>query len=123
MTKQSSIIRRDSRRRNRSKKTSRYNKNYLRLVVYRSLKHFEAQIVDDFKGQTILSASSKDKSLKTKLKKVKNKIEISQIVGAALASKAKKDNIKMVVLDRNGYPYHGRVRAFADCVRENGLKI
>ena len=123
MTKQSSIIRRDSRRRNRSKKTSRYNKNYLRLVVYRSLKHFEAQIIDDFKGQTILSASSKDKSLKTKLKKVKNKIEISQIVGEALASKAKKDNIKMVVLDRNGYPYHGRVRAFADSVRENGLKI
>ena len=123
MTKKSSTIRRDSRRRNRSKKTSRYNKKYLRLVVYRSLKHFEAQIIDDFKGQTILSASSKDKSLKTKLMKVKNKIEISQIVGAALASKAKKDNIKMAVLDRNGYPYHGRVRAFADSARENGLKL
>ena len=88
-------IRRRERRRNRSKKTSRYHSTRLRMVVYRSLKHFEAQIVDDFKGQTILSASSKDKSIRTKLKKVKNKIEISQIVGATLASKAKKDNIKI----------------------------
>ncbi len=123
MTKQSSIIRRNSRRRNRSKKTSRYNKNYLRLVVYRSLKHFEAQIVNDFEGKTVLSASSRDKSLKAKLKKAKNKTDISKVVGEAIASKAKKDNIETVVLDRNGYPYHGRVRAFADSVRENGLKI
>ena len=93
MTKQSSIIHEIPRRRNRSKKTSRYNKNYLRLVVYRSLKHFEAQIVDDFKGQTILSASSKDK-IKTKLKKVKNKIEISQIVGADLHPKQKRVILK-----------------------------
>tara|TARA_B100000287_G_scaffold44839_1_gene40208 strand:+ start:1012 stop:1383 length:372 start_codon:yes stop_codon:yes gene_type:complete len=123
MTKQSSVIRRNSRRRNRSKKTSRYNKNYLRLVVYRSLKHFEAQIVDDFEGKTVLSASSRDKSLKAKLKKVKNKTDISKVVGEAIASKAKKDNIETVVLDRNGYPYHGRVRAFADSARENGLKL
>ena len=123
MTKQSSIIRRNSRRRNRSKKTSRYNKNYLRLVVYRSLKHFEAQIVDDFEGKTVLSASSRDKSLKAKLKKVKNKTDISKVIGEAIASKAKKENIETVVLDRNGYPYHGRVRAFADSARENGLKL
>ena len=123
MTKQSSVIRRNSRRRNRSKKTSRYNKNYLRLVVYRSLKHFEAQIVDDFEGKTVLSASSRDKSLKAKLKKVKNKTDISKVIGEAIASKAKKDNIETVVLDRNGYPYHGRVKAFADSARENGLKL
>ena len=123
MTKQSSVIRRNSRRRNRSKKTSRYNKNYLRLVVYRSLKHFEAQIVDDFEGKTVLSASSRDKSLKAKLKKVKNKTDISKVIGAVIASKAKKDNIETVVLDRNGYPYHGRVKAFADSARENGLKL
>ena len=123
MTKQSSIIRRNSRRRNRSKKTSRYNKNYLRLVVYRSLKHFEAQIVDDFEGKTVLSASSRDKSLKAKLKKVKNKTDISKVIGEAIASKAKKENIETVVLDRNGYPYHGRVRAFANSARENGLKL
>ena len=123
MEKQSSVIRRKLRRRNRSKKTSRYNKNYLRLVVYRSLKHFEAQIIDDFKSKTVLSASSRDKNLKTKLKKVKNKTDVSRIVGEALAKKAKKNNIEMVVLDRNGYPYHGRVKAFADSVRENGLKL
>ena len=123
MEKQSSVIRRKLRRRNRSKKTSRYNKNYLRLVVYRSLKHFEAQIIDDFKSKTVLSASSRDKNLKTKLKKVKNKTDVSRIVGEAIAKKAKKNNIEMVVLDRNGYPYHGRVKAFADSVRENGLKL
>ena len=123
MEKQSSVIRRKLRRRNRSKKTSRYNKNYLRLVVYRSLKHFEAQIIDDFKSKTVLSASSRDKNLKTKLKKVKNKTDVSRIVGEALAKKAKKNNIEMAVLDRNGYPYHGRVKAFADSVRENGLKL
>ena len=56
-------IRRRERRRNRSKKTSRYHSTRLRMVVYRSLKHFEAQIIDDFKGLTLLSASSKDKDL------------------------------------------------------------
>ena len=123
MANQSNIIRRKQRRRNRSKKTSRFNKNYLRLVVYRSLKHFEAQIIDDFKGETVLSASSRDKSLKTAIKSAKNKTEISNIVGQAIAKRAKKDQIDKVVLDRNGYPYHGRVKAFADSVRENGLKL
>ncbi len=123
MENQSNIIRRKQRRRNRSKKTSRFNKNYLRLVVYRSLKHFEAQIIDDFKGETVLSASSRDKSLKTAIKSAKNKTEISNIVGQAIAKRAKKDQIDKVVLDRNGYPYHGRVKAFADSVRENGLKL
>ena len=123
MANQSNIIRRKQRRRNRSKKTSRFNKNYLRLVVYRSLKHFEAQIIDDFKGETVLSASSRDKSLITAVKSAQNKTEISNIVGQAIAKKAKKDKIDKVVLDRNGYPYHGRVKAFADSVRENGLKL
>ena len=123
MSQQKSIIRRKERRRNRSKKTSRNHSTKLRLVVYRSLKHFEAQVVNDFEGKTIISASSRDNDLKSILKKVKNKTEISKAIGQALAVKAKKMKIDSVVLDRNGYPYHGRLKAFAEATRENGLNL
>ena len=118
-----SIVRRKERRRNRSKKTSFAHPSRNRLVIHRSLKHFEAQIIDDFKGHTILSASSKCTDLKLALKNVKSKIESSKKVGEALATKAKKMKIKSVVLDRNGYPYHGRVKAFVESVRKNGLNL
>ena len=68
-----SIIRRDERRRNRSKKTSRFHTDRPRLVVYRSLRHFEAQIIDDFKGATLVSVSSRDKELQSAVKKASNK--------------------------------------------------
>ena len=87
------------------------------------MKHFEAQIIDDLKSHTLISASSKDKDLQTALKKKKNKTDISVIVAKALAKKAKKAKIGPLVLDRNGYPYHGRVKAFADTARENGLEL
>ena len=118
-----SAQRNKQRRRNRCKKTSRSHATRLRLVVYRSLKHFEAQIIDDSKGLTLVSSSSRDKDFKKKLKNVKNKTEISSLVGESIASKAKKSNIGYLVLDRNGYPYHGRVRAFADSARKNGLEL
>jgi len=118
-----SVIRREERRRNRSKKTSRFHAERPRLVIYRSLKHIEAQIIDDFKGSTLVSSSSKDKDLQTAIKKIKNKTEISKVVGKAIAEKAKKAKIRSVVLDRNGSPYHGRVKAFADAARENGLEL
>ena len=118
-----SIQRNKQRRRNRCKKTSRFHPSRLRLVVYRSLRHFEAQIIDDSKGLTLVSSSSRDKDFKKKLKNVNNKTEISSLVGKSIASKAKKANIGYLVFDRNGYPYHGRVRAFADSARENGLKL
>ena len=73
MANHRSIIRREERRRNRSKKTSRFHSNRPRLVVYRSLKHIEAQIIDDFMGMTLVSASSRDKDLESQIKKVKNK--------------------------------------------------
>ncbi len=73
MAKHQSEVRRDLRRRNRSKKTSRLNPNRLRLVIYRSLKHFEAQVIDDFKGHTLASVSSKDKELKALGKKAAKK--------------------------------------------------
>ena len=123
MANQNSINKKNLRRRNRSKKTSKYNPNRLRIVIYRSLKHFEVQVIDDFKGITIISASSKEKNLKTEISKSVNKTDISRIVGEALAVKAKENKIGPVVLDRNGYPYHGRVKAFADAARNGGLKF
>lgn len=118
-----SVIRRKDRRRNRSKKTSFAHPSRNRLVIHRSLKHFEAQVIDDFKGHTIFSASTKCKDLKLALKNIKNKTDLSIKVGEALASKAKEMKIKSVVLDRNGYPYHGRVKAFVESVRKNGLNL
>ena len=116
-------LKRKSRRRNRSKGTSRFHLEYPRLVVYRSNKHFESQIVNDFEGQTIASCSSKDKNLKKQIDKSKNKTELSVIVGQNLAKRAKKKKISKVVFDRNGYPFHGRVKAFADAAREEGLEF
>ena len=114
-------IRRKTRRRNRSKSTSMFHPDYPRLVVYRSNKHFESQIVNDFEGQTLVSSSSKDKALKKQVEKLKTKTDISILVGKNLAKVAKKKNIKKVVFDRNGYPFHGRVKAFAEAAREAGL--
>ena len=100
-----------------------FHPEYPRLVVYRSNKHFESQIVNDFEGQTLVSSSSKDKNLKKQVEKSKTKTEISALVGKNLAKVAKKKNITKVVFDRNGYPFHGRVKAFADAAREAGLEF
>ncbi len=116
-------LRRKSRRRNRSKGSSRFHPEHPRLVVYRSNKHFESQIINDFEGQTIVSCSSKDKNLKNQVNKSKNKTDLSTIVGKNLAKLAKKKNITKVVFDRNGYPFHGRVKAFADAARKEGLNF
>ena len=117
------VARRKARRRNRSKKTSMYHPSRPRLVVYRSNKHFEVQIIDDFNSNTIASASSKDKDFKKSLKKAETKTEISKLIGKAIAEKAKSNKIESVVLDRNGYTYHGRVKAFTDSARKNGLNL
>ena len=79
MANHRSIIRREERRRNRSKKTSRFHPTRPRLVVYRSLKHIEAQIINDFDGVTLVSASSRDKDIQSQLKKVKNKTDIKRV--------------------------------------------
>lgn len=91
-----------------------------RLCVFRSLKNISAQIIDDTKGITLVSASSNDKDLD-----IKNggNIEASKLVGALVAKKAKKAKISKVVFDRGGYLYHGRVKALADAARENGLEF
>ncbi|SUZ65677.1 uncharacterized protein METZ01_LOCUS18531 [marine metagenome] len=82
-----------------------------------------AQIINDHEGKTLVAVSSKDKELQATLKKAGNKTEVSRLVGEAMAQKAKKAKITRVVLDRNGYPYHGRVKAFADAAREGGLEF
>jgi len=114
---------RTQRRRNRSKRTQSNISNRLRLVVSRSLKNIQAQIVDDLNGKTLASVSSLDKSLKKDIAKVKGKIELSKIVGTKIGEKAKKNKIKEVWFDRNGYPYTGRVKAMADAARKTGLKF
>jgi large subunit ribosomal protein L18 len=116
-------LRRKSRRRNRSKSTSRFHAEYPRLVVYRSNKHFESQIINDHEGRTLAACSSKDKDLKKQVSKSKNKTDLSVIIGKNLAKAALRKKITRVVFDRNGYPFHGRVKAFADAAREAGLEI
>ena len=91
-----------------------------RLSVFRSNKQIYAQIIDDEKKSTLVSASSLDKSLK--LENGGN-VEAAKAVGKLLAEKAKKAKITKVVFDRGGYLYHGRVQALAEAARENGLEF
>ena len=90
-----------------------------RLVVFRSNRGIEAQLVDDLAGKTLAAASSL--GLKKSFKG--NKVAQAAEVGKALASAAKSAGIETAVFDRGGYLYHGRVRALADAAREGGLKI
>ncbi len=94
-----------------------------RLNVYRSLKHIYAQIIDDRKGHTLVSASTVDREIREMVKDVKGKVEQSRIVGKVLAQRALQAGIKQVAFDRNGYKYHGRVKALADGAREGGLEF
>jgi large subunit ribosomal protein L18 len=91
-----------------------------RMTVYRSNKQIYVQLVDDVSGQTLASASSKEKEIASQ--KV-NKIDQAKLVGKRIAAKAKEKGIETVVFDRNGYLYHGRVKNLADAARESGLKI
>ncbi len=89
-----------------------------RLSVFRSLKHISAQIINDEKGVTLVSASSKD----VKAEK-KNKTDIAAEVGKLLAERAKEKGVADVAFNRNRYHYHGRVKALADGARKGGLKF
>jgi len=93
-----------------------------RLSVYRSLKHFYAQVVDDLNGKTLAYASSIDKEIKARGKMGKN-ISSAKILGQELAKKAIAAGVKEVCFDRGGRMYHGRIKAFADAAREAGLKF
>jgi large subunit ribosomal protein L18 len=94
-----------------------------RLTVYRSNTQIYAQIINDATGNTLVSASSIVKGIKENLKDSKGKMELSKAVGTEIAKRALDAKITEVVFDRNGYRYHGRVKAVADAAREAGLKF
>ncbi len=123
MSKLRKITTRFERRRNRSKTLYKTANDQLRLCVYRSNKNIEAQIIDDIKGITIVSASTIDKDLKAKVKLTGTKTEQGKLVGAILAERALNKKIKKVVFDRNGFSYQGRVKALAEAARKNGLSF
>lgn len=91
-----------------------------RLVVFRSLKHMYAQIIDDARGHTLVAASTLDGSLRDDMPSLK-KVEEAARVGQLIAERAKEAGISQVVFDRGGYLYHGRVQRLADAAREAGL--
>ncbi|MCX5888971.1 MAG: 50S ribosomal protein L18 [Deltaproteobacteria bacterium] len=93
-----------------------------RLSVFRSSRHIYAQIIDDGKGQTLVAASTLSGEIKGKLSGLK-KADAAKEVGKLLAAKAREKGIARVVFDRNGFIYHGRVKAVADSCRENGLEF
>lgn len=90
-----------------------------RLSVYKSNKEIYAQLIDDKNGKTLVSASSREKGVDAK----GTKTEVSVAVGKAIATKAIAAGIEAIVFDRNGFVYHGRVKALADGAREGGLKF
>ena len=96
---------------------------YPRLVVYRSNIHLYAQLIDDNKARTLTSVSTNDKSFKKDINKLDSKIEKSIFIGEKIGEHIKEMKIEKVIFDRNGYVYHGRVKAFVESVRKTGLNI
>ncbi|HPB63381.1 MAG TPA: 50S ribosomal protein L18 [Mesotoga sp.] len=93
-----------------------------RLAVYRSEKHIYAQLIDDIKGITLVSASTVDREMRDSTEKPWN-VEAASQVGKLLAKKALEKGISSVVFDRGGFNFHGRVKSLADGAREGGLKF
>jgi len=122
------MITKASRNETRSRKHSRVRKKVKgtterpRLNVFRSLTNIYAQVIDDTKGVTLISASTLDPELKGKVEFGGNKDAASK-VGKLVAQRAIKSGIKQVVFDRGGYIYHGRIKELADAAREEGLEF
>tara|TARA_Y100001935_G_C16958600_1_gene338309 strand:+ start:227 stop:583 length:357 start_codon:yes stop_codon:yes gene_type:complete len=104
---------------NKLKKVAKSNR--FRLSIFRSSKNISAQIIDDSKKVTLLSASSIEKDIKDT--KTKNKSELSKVVAEKLAKKAQEKNISKIYFDRGIYKYHGRIKIFAETLRKNGLEF
>jgi large subunit ribosomal protein L18 len=117
--KLNTIARKKFRVTNKVKKVS--SPDRFRLSISRSLKNISAQIIDDVKKITLLSCSSTEKDVKA-MSKV-NKTEISKIVAEKLAKKAVEKKITKIYFDRGVYKYHGRVKAFAETLRKNGMEF
>ena len=112
----------DLKRKNRVRyKIKKVNNERPRLTVFRSAKNIYVQVIDDNKRVTLVAASSVEKDIKSGPKK--NKSELSKIVAEKLAKKAQEKKITKIFFDRGIYKYHGRVKIFADTLRENGMKF
>ena len=105
--------------RNRIKKVA--NIDRFRLCIHRSTKNISAQIIDDKNNKTLFSASSIEKDIKNL--KMKNKTELSKVVAEKLAKKAQEKKVTKIYFDRGIYKYHGRVKAFAETLRKNGMEF
>jgi len=115
-----SKLERRQRIKNRIRKIISGDASKPRLSVFRSNKEISAQLIDDNTGTTLIVAGSREKAIASKKG---TKTEIATLVGKALAEKATKAGIETVTFDRNGYLYHGRVKALAEGAREAGLKF
>ena len=104
---------------NKLKKISKPDR--FRLSIFRSSKNISAQIIDDSKNITLLSASSVEKDIKES--KIKNKSDLSKIVAEKLAKKAQEKKISKIYFDRGIYKYHGRIKIFAETLRKNGMEF
>ena len=111
-------IQRKQRRLARTRKKVLENKDRVRLTVFRSNKHIYAQLIDDVKGVTLLSAHENEVG-----EGAKTKISKAEQVGALIAQKAKKKKIGNVVFDKGSYRFHGRVKALAEAARKEGLQF
>ena len=96
---------------------------YPRLVVYRSNIHLYAQLIDDNENKTILSISTNDKDIKKDIDKLASKVEKSEFIGDKIGKEIKKNKIEKVMFDRNGYIFHGRIKAFVNAIQKTGLSI
>ena len=94
-----------------------------RVVVFRSNKNIYAQAVDDVSQTTLFSTSTLSKEIAKEVESAKNKVQKAKLVGKHLAEIAKENKVSKVVFDRNGYLYHGRIKALAEGAREGGLKF
>ena len=117
--KLTTLDRKKYRIKNKLKKVSKEGR--FRLSVSRSSKNISAQIIDDVRNITLISASSNEKKIKALNKK--NKIELSTVVAEMLAKKALEKKITKVYFDRGVYKYHGRVKTFAETLRKNGMEF
>ena len=118
----------DQRARGRTRRQERVRKNVLgtdirpRVCVYRSNKHIYAQVISDDKGMTLAAVSTLSPDLADAVKQSKG-VEVAKQVGRALAKVCKEKNITRVVFDRNGFLFHGRIKAVAEGAREGGLEF
>ena len=112
-------IRRE-RRKKGMRKTMSGTPSRPRLSIFRSLQHINAQVIDDLAGRTVASASSLDVD---GVARKGGNVDAAKEIGKAIADRAKKAGVTAVVFDRNGFRYHGRVKAVADGAREGGLQF